>query len=341
MANEQEIESRPFATYIEDDRYSPHREIVRKIDEKLFPFNRNKFFTYNPAKLGADEFNRCVELYTERLPNGGSAQEAFFLMQEIMQEERPNAEELQDLAIDLVRKLYNVPDSVNLKAMLEQKDIDGEGSGGEQEDELSDEKKEELQPEIEKRRILNTITHGASVFVWSTAYFLASEELNNINPNLLDMYNRVSALVNYWNWKFNVQEMMEAGQMPMTQGMNKVDTNKKEIEASGINFPVLIHELSKGVIEYMSVWGKPNLPDEELRFIYKEADKYAHECWHYYFGPTLWRAILNTADTESQNLPTIIMNMAKMDYVDLSNFCIDIVFHPENLGKKQMENLKK
>ncbi|HWY36846.1 MAG TPA: hypothetical protein VNX68_19530, partial [Nitrosopumilaceae archaeon] len=68
---------------------------------------------------------------------------------------------------------------------------------------------------------------------------------------------------------------------------------------------------------------------------------YSHEQWHYFFGPTLWRAMLSTADVTSHDLPPIIRYLSQMDYVDLSNLCIDICHHPEELGKKQMEAIRK
>lgn len=347
MANKQEdiatVETKiPFSEYLATQEHMPARSIVRKIDENTFPFNKNTFFTYNTAKLGATEFNRCVELYSERVPEGGDPRTVMMLMHEIMQDEAPNTEELQNLAIDLVRKMYNVPDNIDMKGMIKNLNADEEcGNCPPEQDNISDERKEELQAEIEKRRILNTICHGSSVYAYSTAYYLVMEELNALNPVLLGKYNKLSALVNYWNWKFDAQEAMEMGQMPLLQGINKIDIKNKKIEASAMNFPVLIHELSKGVMEYMIAWGLPKISDDELRYVYKEADKYSHEAWHYFFGPTLWLAMLKTADAESKDLPKIIMEMSKMDYVDLANFCIDVTFHPETLGKKQMDAIKK
>ncbi len=328
-----------FAEYVENANQMPNSKIVRMIDDKTFPFSENNFFNYNPAALAADEFNRCVRIYNERAAGQGPMH-AMNLMQELMVLEAPHREELTNIAIEIVREMYNVPDSINLRAFLENSDEeageDFDDSDAEVEM-ISDSRKEELKPEIEKRRILNSIVHGAAIHQWTSAYYIAADKLNDLNPELVEKYNRLSALVNFFNWQIVQSDMMAMGGRPVLQGFNKVDIENKDIKASAMNFPVLIHELSKGVVDYLISIGIPELPPYELEYVYAEADKYSHEQWHYFFGPTLWRALLNTSDVTSHDLPPIINYISQMDYVDLSNLCIDICHHPDEIGKKQME----
>jgi hypothetical protein len=332
-----------FAEYVENGNLMPNARIVRMIDEKTFPFAENRFFSYNPALLASDEFNRCARIYTERAAGQGPM-EAMQLMQELMTIEAPHREELVNIAIEIVREMYNVPESINLRAFLE----NSNDEAGEEFDDsdvevemISDERKEQLKPEIEKRRILNSIVHGAAIHQWTSAYYIASDKLSDINPQLLEKYNRLSALVNYFNWQIVQSDMMQMGGRPVLQGYNKVDIEKKEIKASAMNFPVLIHELSKGVVDYLVSAGIPELPPYELEYVYAEADKYSHEQWHYFFGPTLWRALLKNSDVTSHDLPPVINYISQLDYIDLSNLCIDICHHPDELGKKQMESIQK
>jgi hypothetical protein len=343
MATEKvEIANEMFQDLVIHRQYMPNRNIVRKINDKTFPFNENKFFAYYPAKLASNEFNRCVEIYMERGENG-HMMDTMRLMGELIEEETPHREELENLAIDLVREMYNVPDDFDLKAILKKPENEEDGDGFEDQEKanISDKRKKELKPEVEKRRILNSIVHGAAIHQWTSAYYIVADKLNDINPDLLQKYNKLSALVNFWNWSIDQQEMFGMGAAPVVQGFNKVDVEKKEIKAHAMNFPVLIHELSKGVIDFLITKGLPELPPDELQYVYDEADKYSHEQWHYCFGPTLWRALLDTSDASSHDLPPIISEMSQMKYDDLANFCIDICFHPEEIGKKEMEKLKK
>ncbi len=343
-------EVRDFREIVAELGVLPPNVIVDKLNNNEHPFSDNNYFAYNPSALSADEFKRCVDLYNRRCPNGGTIMDAMMLMKEVMGMEDPHKEELTEIAIGLVREMYNVPDSINLKAMLEQKDsedeIDPDCCGNdEDEDDITDERKEELQEFIEKRRILNSIVHGCAIHQWTSAYYIAKEELDDINPELITKYNQIAALVNYWNWMFYFEPMFAMGQMPMLQGINKVNIKKKEIEAFGINFPVLIHELSKGVIDYITTAGVPNEKDdgvspEELKYIYKVADNYAHEQWHYFFGPALWRSMLEVANIQSNELIPIIRKMSEMSYRELSEFCINIIFYPNEFGIEAMNGLK-
>jgi len=326
----------------------PPDVIVNKINNNEHPFSDNSYFSQNPSVLSSDEFIRCVELYNRRCPEGGSVMDAMMLMQEIMVMEDSDKEELSEIAINLVREMYDVPDTIDLKGMLEQKkseEIESCDDNDDDDDEISDERKEELQEYVEKRRILNSIVHGCAIHQWTSAYYIVSEELNDINPELIEKYNKTAALVNYWNWMYYFEPMFAQGQVPMLQGINKVNVKEKKIEAYGINFPVLIHELSKGVIDYITTAGVPSeknngVTPEELKYIYKTADNYAHEQWHYFFGPTLWRAMLNAANVESNELIPIIRKMSEMNYEELSQFCTNIVFYPDEIGIEEMQKLK-
>jgi hypothetical protein len=339
-------EVRDFEANLGEVTDRPDRTIIQKLNDNEHPFSENEFFSHNPAALAADEFVRCAELFARRCPDGGNPMTAMMLMQEVMMMEDPDKEELQELAIDLVRRMYNVPDEIDLQGMLEQKDSPEEVGGAEPEEEpdISDERKLELQHFIDKRRILNSIVHGCAVHQWTSAYYIVSEELNEINPDLIERYNKIASLVNYFNWMVYFEPMFEMGQMPMLQGINKVDVGEQKIEAYGINFPVLIHELSKGVIDYITTAGVPShakdgVTEDELRYIYSEADKYSHEQWHYFFGPTLWRAMLATANVESNELIPIIRKMSEMEYEELAEFCNNIVFYPEEFGNDAMAEL--
>jgi len=341
------IEKLSFQALLNNRNYLPIRSLVEKINYNTHPFSENTFFSYYPQKLGADEFNRCVALVLERNNNReGSMGEAMNMMQTVAMLERGHNTELENLAITLIRDMYNVPDNIDLRAVLRMPTVEescDDCAMGNDIPDISEDRKRELQPEIEKRRILNSIVHGCAIHQWTSAYFLVRDELNEINPNLIENYNKLSSLVNYWNWKIDQSEMMNMGAMPMLQGINKVQLgNNPQIEVAGMNFPVMIHELSKGVIDYLISIGIPrDITEDELKYLYSVADRYQDEQWHYCFGPVIWRALLQSADVTSRELPPIISKMAQMTYSELSSFCIDIVFNTQTDGKTRMDKLKK
>lgn len=344
----QETATRDFNSYLINIEHVPHSGIVDRLNNNRIPFKKNIFFRYNPVFLAAQEWNRCVEFYLQKTPNGNMTLLSN-VMDAINQDERPHQEELKELAVKIVKEMYGIPDSINLLPEIDNSSSEDLGHDNDVAEELTQEQKDKIEPYIQKRIILNSIAHGAAVHQWVSAFYLGYEELNEMNPNLITHYDSYASLINYFNWmhplsclpdqQFN--QMVENG-MIMTQGFNKVDFEKEEIKAQGNNFPVLIHELSKGALEYLLGSGIPeDLSADELSYLYEEADKYSDEFWHYYMGPTLWRGLLNSANVESNELAPILSYMSKMEYEDLADLCKKIVFDTDEEGKKQLNIIKK
>src|ERR1035437_6900091 len=108
---EAEVETRTFEEYVTEGGITgqlPHLKIVNQINMNTFPFWKNKFFSYNPAKLGAEEFVRCANLYNQRTP-GQSVMIIGDLMEELMNMEHNIQEELIEIAVNIIRSVYNVP----------------------------------------------------------------------------------------------------------------------------------------------------------------------------------------------------------------------------------------
>lgn len=346
----------PFSDYLNNPNYPANSGIVNALNNNRFPFSENILFRSNPSEMGAREYNRCVEYYLEKTP-GGSLRDLTIIMARLLNSEEGNEKRLEELAIKVVREMYGIPESISLTGDIEPSDLDLNGNDFDEEDEpLTDEEKSEVEPHIQKRIILNAISHGAAVHQWTSAFYLAYEELNDINEDLVELYEKYSALINFYNWQHGGALMDEesfkiAMRGSGTQGFNKIKPEGKDeetklpkgtIEGHGINFPVLIHELSKGALDYLLLVGIPQeLSDRQLKYMYSIADKYSHEFWHYYLGPTLWRSILSCSGLESQRLPRLLSYMAKMDYEELAQLCIQLVFDEENQGKTRMESIKK
>jgi len=338
---EKKLSEQKFIDLVEDKNFSPHPIIVSGIDNNNFPFKDNLVFSATKTILTAEEFNRCVNLYKRRNDGIGSAMDAINLMQEISQEEDEHKERLKEIAINVTNEMYNVPESIQLGGEIDDCESCSGGFGDKKEDDIDEETKEKLRTEIEKRKILNSIVHGCAIYQWTGAYYLAQDDVNELNPRLMDLYNRYSALINYWNWKIVQKEILDMGASPILQGFNKIDIKGKKIHGKGINFPVLIHELSKGVLDFLISKGIPDLPENELKYLYKEADKYSEEQWHYFLGPTLWKRILESSDVNSFDLPPIISKLSTLDYYELSDVCKDIILDPKNAGKNSIKKLMK
>jgi len=245
----------------------------------------------------------------------------------IIKEEAPFKAQLEELAIETIREIYQVPDYVDLKGFIHPKlSLDTEQDhDAEPFLELTLEQKNKMRDEIQKRIILNGLVHGSSMHVWKGIYHLVAAELDAINPALKELYNYYTSTLGIAIWLMDpdkFQEIIEEGGQ-ITQGFNKLQFDKQkgfggQVQAKGINFPVLLHELNKGVIDWLISAGIPkDYTADELKYYYAKADAYENEPWHYTLSPTLWAELLETAQVPNEEIPKLISKLVKLSYQEL------------------------
>ena len=76
------------------------------------------------------------------------------------------------------------------------------------------------------------------------------------------------------------------------------DGVKAVIKARGMVFPVLLHELCKGVMEVLSLNGLPK-QDNIAQYVVDKADFIQAEPWDMRFGPGLWRCFCDAIPAET------------------------------------------
>jgi hypothetical protein len=80
-------------------------------------------------------------------------------------------------------------------------------------------------------------------------------------------------------------------------GKVEVDRNTEPptIKAEGLNFPILVHELVKGVMELLSYHSEPSADDPEAMARYQAAtvleDTLEKELWDLRLGPSIWNRV--------------------------------------------------
>jgi len=247
------------------------------------------------------------------------------LFSQIEELELEHKEELEILAVKTIRELYNIPEHIVFNTVLKSFKETCEGEFEDNEVEFVIENEEQfhrLQDEIGKQIILNGLIQGSSIKIWSSAYFLIKNEINLINPFLMDLYNKYSALTSISFWVNPIDLMVQEvdNGHAMSQGHCQV-INETTIETVGNNLPVLLHELNKGTITYLTLHGLPNnVTKQELDYILAKSSQYSFEIWHYLLSPTLWSDFLKSTSTDSSNLPKIIMDLSKLPYKELNDY---------------------
>ena len=163
--------------------------------------------------------------------------------------------------------------------------------------EMEDEAAKRLQKldlEKQKRRFINSLIQGSAKKA-HYMYHLVNEKLNDINPDLVGLYSIVMSVNDLMYWVMPDMEGMigGGGAEQAMAGKEELDlkTDPPTIKAKGLMFPILVHELYKGVMEYVSAHGLPSDPDMAQEVIGME-DTLPAEVWDLRLGPVIWEKFL-------------------------------------------------
>lgn len=351
-----------FSILIKDLKHKPDKSLINRFDNNNTPFRRNNVLSHNVGYLAAKEYVVCHEMLQTKMPYEFSLdpKELYTKMQNtfmgvynvIEKTEKPYKEQLQQICIDTVRELYNIPKSIDLNAFIKGKDNMDDLEPTEQDVSLpiniTPERLVYIEEEIQKRIILNIFPQGVAMLAWKSAYYLMKNKLRAINPVLIDFYDAYTTITSFQLWHFNVnylmmmieegQELAGFSQGYMKQGYSEVKLNeqgKLTANATGVNTPTLLHELFKSVMEYLILSGVPkDFTEEELRYYYAKADTYQHEIFYYYLAPTIWSNLLEAIDTDSTNIPGVIHRLSKLKYEPLSDILKTVIDNPTKAKTK-------
>ena len=293
-------------------------------DNPAFPGKDEDEFDNSFAELVASErFKEVVEKvkrYTGMEDVSGP--NAFMQLQMMLQQavqtvksiESNNEGYLEQLAVDLVKEELSLPDDAfqydvellsmpgqidTSKMISEPEELDDEEvqqqfgiNADEAEDDLENFMAafEKFDLEKAKRRFINSLIQGASK-KGHYMFHMVEEQLNTIDPRLLNLYGVLMSINDLLYWIVPDQMIMSAAEGGKgVQGSEEIDetTDPPTIKARGIFFPVLIHELIKGVYEIFGTHGLPADP-KSAEMVMSQTDTLPYEVWDLRLGPVIWR----------------------------------------------------
>jgi hypothetical protein len=247
----------------------------------------------------------------------------------IMQIEAANKEELEQLAIDASLEETEIPEGwvdiqANLGAAIDVSNFRYQPEPEKEEDEeekkeklsfqsfeiedLTDE--EQLELEKHKRNIINAIIQGAA----KRGHYIfqkpsVKRALDRINPELFPLYLTIMAVNDYmyFTQEQMIEMMSQTGQG--VAGKVELDPDDEEegdegeeggeeesdtvIKAEGLIFPILCHEIIKGIEESKGRHGLPK--DSEMRQkVQGQVDTLANEPMQLRIGPEIVEKIRNS-----------------------------------------------
>lgn len=228
------------------------------------------------------------------------------LMLDIISREMKYKTELEDLAIRLACEEFDVDESdveiiANLtsdlaiiktdKKLVPSPDVDGKFN--------SHEDLVIANAEVYKRRFINALIQGSAKKV-NHMFHLVDEELMDMDPLLPNYYSKLMTGADY-------AYLLEKDSRPKMIGGSvkvefpKVEGRRPKITAEAVTFPVLVHEIVKGIMEVLSAHGLPQNSDL-AKYVIGKADYMNAETWDMRLGPPIWEKFIESIPTEDYNL---------------------------------------
>lgn len=251
-----------------------------------------------------------IEDLSSRQTQGMIFQEMMSKLPRIMQIERRHKEELEILAVDAALEETETPPNVyQIDATLSSPNTQGFRMGGEGEEDCPEcekygakfdldefTKEEEFVLEKHKRNIINAIVQGAA----KKGHYLFQKpeiksRLDAIDPSLYGDYLGIMAINDflYFSMEQMIEMMSQSGQgIAGKVELDDADEEEQEdgidtkIVANGLIFPILCHEVIKGIEEAKARHGLPDTPEMRQR-VMKQTDVLSNEPMQLRIGPEI------------------------------------------------------
>lgn len=203
-----------------------------------------------------------------------------------LDEMKPIREAIKDGVVKIDAKLENaeLEEAItDLEAQTREEELkDEEGNPVVESEELTDQEKVNIslameimgEEEIKQRKSFADVLKFGESFNHLYSYNLVRDQLNEINPELANMYGIASSIVQVLYYATPTDFAGQAAQNPEAalgsaqaqpeEGRGKEQEGKYVIRARAITFSFLIHEIVKGVMQYVSMM-------DELRNVEKTA----------------------------------------------------------------------
>jgi hypothetical protein len=217
------------------------------------------------------------------------------LIPELIDAEQPHIDLLEEIAKEIVTQAYPIIkySKIKINASIGKGEL-SKGAPGEEEEEQPKLPQPTLTGE-KKRRIINGITQGASIR-GTFAFLMFREYLDDLGEDMVNRYNEVMKSVFGIFDDENAIAMMLAllAQGQKSQGGESEaefdeETGTLTINATAICFPMLVHEIVKGLYEILSLQGF-GTDAEQNKSIVGKADQLAAEPNDMRFGKFIYDA---------------------------------------------------
>lgn len=259
--------------------------------------------------------------------------------------EKPIRNELERICFNYVIDTLGVPeDSIKLSIeLVDSVDVSGEAiilDPIDTNDEYNDvAQASSIRNEVMKRRMLNAMCMGVGLQEGGNLVDTLVEEIEELNPELPELYNQIMALNKYVLFSNGEIEMTDEN--PRQLGTVEVglgaEDEKVNIHAQGVAFPILLCETIRGFFELFISHGLPE--DLEItKIVLGKSDYLKAEPWYMRLGPFIWAKVGESLnDTLFDELPYLFKRIASLG-TDKFNFLMKELLAGTKRGKKIMSS---
>lgn len=328
---------------LEDDLKNKNHSLGK---HPIFPEDDESTFE---EKIMGERFLEVTKRYkrnndVDRIDNVKVMKEMNGLITQTMQMEKDHIKELEKLAVDIIRQEYDMDkDVVEIIAeIVPTITIDGFQKKPTPISAPTEFKNHEemsaANEEVYKRRFLNAMVQGASKKV-NHMFHMFDDEITEMNPRLPNSYAKLMSAADYMFYVVPaINEGITGGAVKVT--LPNKNNPKAVIHAQAMVFPVLIHELVKGVMEIVAAHGLPT-NKKIAQFVIDKADFMAAEPWDMRLGPGLWERFTNLIDPDDFNLKHhIFAELASLPVKEFNHTMREIMANTKE-GKKIISNIVK
>ena len=210
-----------------------------------------------------------------------------------------------------------------------------------QEEKEEIENDEELMAEVVKRRTINAFSQGAALRALYI-FHLYRDDIEKIVPDVIPFYQKALIANDLFYYLISdeaFQQQIESNDSN-NAGYVELDFSGEipKIIAKGMNFPILILEMTKGIISLFSVAG---LPKEGAKKVIDYADTIIAELWDIRLFPTMWGNLHGLIDVDHYDIKKLILiELFKKDAEDFIDF-MSLVEHRPDYAKKEIDSIAK
>lgn len=194
--------------------------------------------------------------------------------------------------------------------------------------------------EVEKRRLIDILSVGASQKIFNVSKKLYLNEISDLDEELPYLYSKLMKLNQYLLYHCDVdisdKNHHQGGYVKVTLGN---DDKLSKIEVKAVNFPILLFESIKGIMELVSSNG---LPDDMsvAKNVINKSDILEEEPWDMRFGGELWNIVTLNKNLDTKIIPDFFSKLIGIDAIDFISL-IDELSHNTRQGKRSIEELIK